>query len=142
MSLERNKQIIRQYYEDILSKGDIGLVDELIAPDYVAHHSGYPGYADRDAFKEVLRMHRGAMPDMQVSVADLIAEGDRVVARFTTRGTHLGHFQGTAPTGGKVEATGIGIHRIRGGQVVEEWFEEDMATMLEQLGAGAVRVQR
>ncbi len=76
-----------------------------------------------------------AFPDSNMTIDDTVAEGDRVVSRFTVRGTHRGEFQGIPPTGKQVTITGIAISRIEGGRVVEDWEELNMLGLMQQIGA-------
>ena len=80
-------------------------------------------------------MYFTAFPDLQITLEDMIAEGDKVVSRFMGRGTHQGEFMGIAPTGKRVEATAISIMGLEGGKLAEEWEQVDMISMLQQLGA-------
>jgi predicted ester cyclase len=79
-------------------------------------------------------MFRSAFPDFRMTIEDLIAEEDIVVARFTQGGTHRGTFMGAAPTGRQVQFTEIGILRVAGGKVVESWYETDMLSLYQQVG--------
>ena len=83
-------------------------------------------------------MYRTTFPDLQVTVDDLIAEGDQIVARWTARGTHRGELMGTAPTGKAATIMGIIIDRFAGGRIAEEWVHYDALSMLQQLGVSSV----
>jgi steroid delta-isomerase-like uncharacterized protein len=78
---------------------------------------------------------RAAFPDTRMTIEDEIAEGDKVVIRWTIRGTHKGEYMGIAPTGKEVTVTGISVYRIERGKIVEDWSNNDMLGMLQQLGA-------
>ena len=80
-------------------------------------------------------MYRTVFPDMTMTVEDIIADGDRVVVRWSARGTHGGDLAGFPPTGRPVSVTGIGIHRFVGGRIVENWSQFDQMGMLQQIGA-------
>ena len=80
-------------------------------------------------------MYRGALPDLLMTVEDLIAEGDKVVTRWTARGTHQGELMGIPPSGNRVEVTGISVDRIEGGKFVEGWANYDALGMMQQIGA-------
>jgi steroid delta-isomerase-like uncharacterized protein len=80
-------------------------------------------------------VYRNAFPEIQMTVEDLIAEGDKVVTRWTARGTHQGELMGIPPSGNPVEVTGITIDRIEGGKVVETWANYDALGMMQQVGA-------
>jgi ketosteroid isomerase-like protein len=135
MSANENKALYRRWFEQVVNTGDLELADVLLAPEYTLHFPGLPGPADRRVHKELVTMFRAGFPDWVETVEDLIAEGDRVVARVVGRGTHLGEFQGISPTGTQVEAHGIGIGRIADGRIVESWAAYDALGLLQQLRA-------
>lgn len=137
MSTEENKTLVRRYVEAIHG-GNIGEGEELLAPDFAFHVSGTPGPLDGEAFGQLFAGFLSAFPDMAVTVEDLIAEGDRVAARVTTRGTHAGELMGLAPTGSRVEWSGISITRHANGKIVEQWGEFDALGLLQQLGGDAL----
>ena len=91
--------------------------------------------AGLEAYKQFLSMYITAFPDLQFTVEDMIAEGDRVVARCTTRGSHQGTLMGIPPSGKRVTITGISITRIANGKAVEDWVNFDTLGMLQQIGA-------
>ena len=134
MSLEENKALFRRWLEDVVNANDYAVVEELLAPDYVAHFPGAPA-ADRDGHKGMVEMFAAAFPDWRESIQDVIAEGDKVVIRVTAGGTHEGEFQGIAPTGRTVTITGMGIGRIEDGRIAESWWEFDAIGLMQQLGA-------
>ena len=134
MSVEENKAIVHRIMEEIFNKGNVAAADELIASNFVDHNpvSGQP--AGLEGLKQVVTMFRTAFPDLHCTVEEMIAEGDKVVARGTIRGTHKGEFMGVPPTGKRVRVTGIDIARIAGGKVVERWGNFDEMGMMQQLG--------
>ncbi len=117
-SPEANKAIIRRFYEEILTKGDLAVADELCAPDYAGHFLPPTVPPGIEGLKQLLTMYRTAFPDLRFTIEDLIAQGDKVVARATTRGTNQGTFLGSAPTGKQVAVTGIDMFRLVDGKVV------------------------
>ncbi len=134
---EENKAILRRVTDEVFNQGDLDLVDELFAPDYVLHDPGLPGGELRgtENFKQQwVTMFRTAFPDLQLSVEDQVAEGDRVVTRYTGRGTHQGELMGIPPTGNEVSVGGIIVSRVSGGRVEEEWNSFDALGMMQQLG--------
>ena len=133
MGLEANKRLLLATYERWWNAGDVDAVDEMVAVDYV-DHSPVVNNAGREGLKDLIREYHRGFPDMREEVEDVIAEGDRVVGRFHLRGTHAGPFLGIAATGAKVDLTGIDIYRIAGGKIVEMWYEEDLLTLMRQLG--------
>ena len=117
MSTEANKALVRRVLEEIWHAGNLAAVAELFATDYVNHNPATAEVRDRTGYQAWAGALRAAMPDMRIEVAELIAEGDRVVKRFTTCGTQTGELLGIPPTG-KLEAfTGITIYQIGGGKV-------------------------
>jgi steroid delta-isomerase-like uncharacterized protein len=120
---KENKALVRRYFEEIWDKGDLDLIDELFSTDFVRHGpSGTEGEVHGlEEFKALVSMYRSAFPDLRVPIEDLIAEGERVVSRWRTRGTHQGELMGIAPSGNQASVTGILIDRISGGKIEEEW---------------------
>jgi steroid delta-isomerase-like uncharacterized protein len=134
MSAEENKVLVRRLGEEVWSKGNLAVADELLATNFVFHYAP-PGLAsDREGYKQLVSMVRAAYPDRQITIEDLIAEGDKVAYRWSWRGTHTGEIHGIAPTGKQVTMTGISINRIEGGKIVEEWGEMDRLGLMQQLG--------
>ena len=118
---EQNKAIARRFYDEVVGQGKIELIDELVDPN-VIEHDEFPGQAPgREGVKEVFVMFRTAFPDLQFTVEDMIAEGDKLVTRLTMRGTHRGQFQDLAPTGKQISVTGIDILRFADGKLIEHW---------------------
>jgi steroid delta-isomerase-like uncharacterized protein len=131
---EENKAITRRDWEETWNQGNLDLIDELQAVDYVGHFlpPGLP--TGREGYRQFVQVFRAAIPDIHITIEDLIAEGDKVVTRFTARGTHQGELMGIPPTGKAVEVTGISIYRFAKGQIVEDWAEYDQLGMLTQMG--------
>jgi predicted ester cyclase len=127
--LEENKTITHRFNEEIWSKGNLDVVDEIVAPDLVWHDAGINGVA---AFKQYLTTFRTEFPDLQIITEDLVAEGDKVVVRMTIQGTH-------APTGKQATWTAIGIVRITDGKIVEIWTNQDSLGRLQQVGFKLIR---
>ena len=134
MSTEENKAMVRRCIEEVFNKQNVTALDEFLAPN-VVHHSLPPGVPrDREGFKQFVSVLHAAFPDFRIIVEDMIAEGDKVVARATTGGTHKGEFIGIPPTGKQATWTEIFIWRIDGGKAVEMWAELDQLGMMHQLG--------
>ena len=135
MSVEENKAVMRRFYEEI-SKGNLAVVDELVAADLIEHSPFVPGQAPgRQGALALFTMIRAAFPDLRFTVEDMVAEGDKVVARGTMSGTHKGEFMGIAPSGKQMTVDIIEILRITGGKMVEHWNVVDSLGMMQQLGA-------
>lgn len=134
MSIEENKALTRRFYEEI-SKGNLAVVDELVAIDLVEHSPFVPGQAPgRQGTLELFTMMHAAFPNLRIIAEDMVAEGDKVVARGTMSGTHKGEFMGIAPTGKQITVGMIEILRIVGGTMVEHWNVVDSLGMMQQLG--------
>lgn len=132
---EQNKAIIRRSFEELFSEGELDVADEVFAADYVGHDPALPhDIQGPGEFKQFVQMYRTAFPDLELTVEDQIAEGDRVVTRFTARGTHGGDLMGIPPTGRQVVVTGISIDRLVDGKSAESWTSYDVMSMLQQLG--------
>jgi predicted ester cyclase len=137
---ERNKDVIRQLLAEV-DRGNLDVVEALYAPTYVDHAaSPLRGLAPgREGVRRAFTLLRHAFPDTRHTIEDLIAEGDRVVARISARGTHTGELLGHAPTVSRVVTlTAIAIYRIVDGRIVERWADQGPG-VLEQLGIGAQR---
>ena len=134
MSVEQNKAIARRFAE-VWNRGGLAIVDELAAPDLVVSYPLLPeDIHGPQAYKQFLAQFYAAFPDIEASAEEMIAEGEKVVARWTCRGTHRGDFPGLPATGKTVQWSGMTIYRIVDGKVVEEKGEEDALGMLRQLG--------
>ena len=133
-SAEKNKALVRRLYEEMWNQGNLAVADALLSPDYLNH--GQPPDLPRgpEGNKQFLNLNRAAFPDMQYTIEDEVAEGDRVANRWTMRGTHQGALMGIPPTNRPVSIGGISIHRLAGGRVVESWFTSDRFGLLQQLG--------
>jgi steroid delta-isomerase-like uncharacterized protein len=137
MTVEQNKATVRRYFEAmnaVYATGDFALLDGLIAPDYV-YHAETGDLRGIEGMRELVSAYRAAFPDVRFTVEDLVAEGDRVVVRFTAAGTQRGEFLGIAPTGKAISVSVIDLLRLRDGQIVEDWERFDLLNMLSQLGA-------
>ena len=131
---EENKAIVRHFYEEV-NKGNLAIMDELIAPDFVLHHPLSPeAVRGPEGFKQLVTSLRTAFPDLSITAEDLIAEGDKVAAWFTVRGTHQGTLLDIPPTGKPVMLTGVAMYRIAGGKIVEDRVAEDLLALMQQLG--------
>lgn len=134
MSIEANKTVARRHYEELWQKGDLGVADEIYAPDAVGHcrdlpdQTGYPG-----SEKAEVEQSNAAFPDTKVAIDFQLAEGDLVATRWRFEGTHTGPGYGP-PTGRHVAVTGVHVHRIADGKIVEIWAHGDNLTFMKLLG--------
>ena len=135
MTTDTNKALVRRYYDTILNGRNLAAIDEFLAPTFVSYGPGGPG-VDRTAHVQALTVSHTALPDLHLTIEDQIAEDDKVVTRWTARGTHRGtFFFGLPPTGMAVTATAIHIHRLAAGKIVEQWEQFDIFGVLQQVGA-------
>jgi steroid delta-isomerase-like uncharacterized protein len=134
---EENKALIERWFEEVWNQGNSKAIDELLAQDGVIHGlvdaSGQP-VRGLEAFHEFHNQFRGAFSDLNISVDDVVAEGDRVVARCSVRGKHTGESLGFAATNAPIQFEGIAIVRIKDGKIVEAWNQFDFLEMNKQLG--------
>jgi len=136
MPTEQNKAIFRRMVEEIFNRGNMNLVDEFLAPDFIEREELPPGIPPgREGVKQMTIMFRSAFPDFKATIDDMIAEGDKVVVRMTWSGTHKGEFMGISPTGKSVSFGVIDIVRFSGDKFVEHWGMMDSTSMMQQLGA-------
>jgi predicted ester cyclase len=142
MSTEENKAVVRRAYLDGLNNRDLSVIDEVFDRDYVVHYPGTPPIKGVDSAKEFLTEFLSAFPDIQFAIEDQVAEGDKVVTRWSARGTHQGEWQGLPaktkaipPSGRHVEFNATDIYLIRNGKIIEEWNTLDGLDVLSQIGA-------
>lgn len=134
MSLEGNKHIVRRYQE-IYNSNNLDALHEVVEEDFLTPRM-LPGMPPGlEGAKQLHQATLLGMPDWRTDIEDLIAEGNKVVARITITGTHTGDFFGIPATGRKIRISGIYIARIANGKIVEHWGEEDSLGLMQQLGA-------
>jgi steroid delta-isomerase-like uncharacterized protein len=135
MSAE-NKELVRRAFDDATNEGRLDVLDEILAPDFVRHDLG--GGRDMtgpESIKRFIAGQRAAFPDLHVTIEELVAEGDIVVARYSATGTHRGELAGVAPTGNEVRWSGVNVYRIANGKIAETWQLADMLGLMRQIGA-------
>src|SRR5215212_8826801 len=134
---EENKALARRVSGELYSsRGTLDAADDIYAPDVVAHDPNSPEELHGpEGVKHFASAFRSAFPDRQSTVEDQIAEGEKVVTRYTFSGTHQGELMAIPPTGKRVEMTGIYMSRISGRKLVEEWYNPDILGLMQQLGA-------
>lgn len=131
---EANKALIRRFFEEVWSTGDLSRRDAFLDAGYRGHMAGAAEPIDREGWTAWFQGFRAAFPDARFTVEDMVAEGDRVAARLTMRGTHLGPLNGVPPTGRAVVVSGMSLERVADGRIVEGWNENDALGLLQQLG--------
>jgi predicted ester cyclase len=132
-----SKDIVLAFHETVWSEGRLDRAGEFLAADLVDHRPlEFPGRAGgAEGLLQVVRMIRAALPDLTRTVDEQVVEGDRVVTRFTDRGTHQGELLGIAPTGREVAVQGVNIEVVGDGLIREVWHLEDLAGLMAQIGA-------
>jgi predicted SnoaL-like aldol condensation-catalyzing enzyme len=133
MSNDTNKALTRRFYEQVLNGRQAHVIDEIAVIGY-DEHDPLPGQGEgREGLKNRVNMLvEGLAPTF--TIEDLIAEGDRVVVRWTNSGRHVGDFLGAAPTDRPYAMAGIDIYRVEAGRLAEHWHVVDQLSMLQQLG--------
>ncbi len=137
MSVEENKAAFRRYVEEVWQAGKLDLVDEIFAQRYLSHQpDGSALERTPEDVKRFVREYRAAFSDIEETVEDMIAEGDKVLNRWRLEATHTGEFRGIPASGERITVTGMGVFRFsEEGKVVESWDCLDQLGMLRQLGA-------
>ena len=129
-TLEKNKEAIRNLYEGILNQGKMELLNQIISEDY----TGIRGEKGAAGFAETVNSIRAAFPDIKWTVEDLIAEGDKVVIRWSWTGTNTSSFRGFPPSQKKVSDNAIAIYQFSGDKVIKAWIQSDRLGFLQQIG--------
>ena len=135
---EENKEKMRRVLEEAFGQGKVEVIDEVLHADFVCYDPNSESGEIRgaDTIKGEIEYFRNAVPDLTYTVEDQVAEGDKVVSRYTVSGTHQGEFFGIPGSGKRIEMTGINIDRFdESGKLVEEWPEYDLLGAMRQMGA-------
>jgi steroid delta-isomerase-like uncharacterized protein len=133
LSLEHNKMIVRRQFEELINKKNLAVVDSDMAEDFVDHEAPAVQPAGLDGVKQWIKRVYEGVPDLHVTIEDIVAEGDKVVVRNTWRGTHTGAFMGMAPTGKTFELKGMVMWRLEEGKLKERWATLDHWGLRQQL---------
>jgi steroid delta-isomerase-like uncharacterized protein len=130
VSTDANKALVRDHYEQLVNRKNYAAADAQLAADFV-DHGAPPGRPNRgpEAAKSAMHALHAAMPDVRVTLEDVVGEGDRVAVRATWRGTHTGPLFGVAPTGKPVVLTGMVFWRVSDGRIVERWATVDLGAL-------------
>jgi steroid delta-isomerase-like uncharacterized protein len=132
MSTETNRATVRRYLEQVIGKGRVDLIDEFMVEDITLHGTGLP--TGIPALGQWVATMASAFPDRQLTVDDMVAEGDRVVVRTTTTGTHQGQIEGIPATGKAINQPAITIFQLANGKIVQGWYVSDHLSLMQQLG--------
>ena len=134
MLTETNKRVMERFMEFINTASEI-LAGELIAPEAIFHVPGrIEPMRGPVGYLAIIGMMREGFPDIQWTLEEIVAEGDKVAARFTMRGSHQGNFMGIPPTGNTIVVQAMNFYRLSGGQIVEEYGQPDLLGLLQQIG--------
>ncbi|HTU18396.1 MAG TPA: ester cyclase [Gemmataceae bacterium] len=141
MTTEENKAVVRRAYLDGMNTRTLSIIDEVFAPDYVVHYPGMEPIQGRDEAKDAIAAFLDAFPDIVFTIEDQVAEGNKVVTRWTAVGTHNGEFRGfpkkgtvIPPSGRKVNFRATDIYLIIDGRIKEEWNTLENMELMHQLG--------
>ncbi|HUE96059.1 MAG TPA: ester cyclase, partial [Longimicrobiaceae bacterium] len=137
----RHRVVVQRFIQDVFNRQNPAAVMDTCATKF-AWHGGSLGEArGLPAYQHVLAIFFAAFPDLQIEILDAIAEGDRVAVRFSMSGTHLGEFQGIAPTFKRVTGGGTNAYRLENSRIAEEWWQGDMLVLLQQMDAAPSTVR-
>lgn len=132
---EANKAIVSRFYEEVMSQGNMNLLDEIMASDFKDHGETLFGSPQgRDTLKQGITASRAVFGDLHVQLHDVIADGEMVGVRGTMRCTHQGEFLGVSPSGNELSWNGLALFRIVDGKITERWFNSDSLSITQQLG--------
>lgn len=134
MSTEQNKALIRRLFEEGVNQNKPGVLDELLAPDFVIYDSPLGTVRGPAEFHKLFETFRKSFPDLHVTFEQEFADGDYVIHRGYATATHKGEFQGIPPTGKQVKVKTLDIWRVENGKAVENWVQMDMLGLMQQLG--------
>ncbi len=131
------KAMVQQFVEEFWNRGNVGVVDQLFSADWIWRSGNPPGMpSNREGLKMMASM-RAAFTDATTSIHDQIAEGKKVVTRWSFEGTNSGSFMGLPPTGKRVTFWGVSVDRVEDGKFVERWDVADMGSLMQQLSPRA-----
>lgn len=132
---EQNKVVARRLVEEAFNLGKFGVLEEVIATNFVNHDPASPDFGrGPQAARQNITVYRTAFPDVSITIEEQVAAGDKVVTRWTGRGTHKGTLGDIPPTGKQTTVTGITIDRLADGKIVESWSNWDTLGLMQQLG--------
>lgn len=135
MSEAENLALLNRYYEELVNQGNLDVVDEIIAEDYVSHHNDPANLPHGpEGVKAFISITRTGFPDLRITVSQIFAEGDQVASMWTMEGTQTGEWFGAPPSGKRAKWDGIVVSRIANGKIAEDWYNFDQISLLMQLG--------
>ena len=134
MSTEQNKSIVRRWVEEGWNKRNTSLIDQLFTPNFYQHETGPETVNSSETLKPFVAGYLSAFPDLQFTIEDLVAEGDKVVWRFKATGNNTGPFMGGPVTGKSIAVTGTITFRLENSRMAEAWLNLDVLGLLQQVG--------
>jgi steroid delta-isomerase-like uncharacterized protein len=135
MSAEESKALVRHFLDVALNQANLDAGATFVSGDFVVHFGGLPEpFHGVEAWKQLARDFFAAFPDLHITTEDMLADDNKVAVRYTATGTHKGPFQGIPATGNSFTMTGMGIYRIADSKIVEEWLQDDILGLMQQLG--------
>lgn len=135
MSTSLNQEHLRRLVEELWNEGNLAVIDELVHENYINHTAGPGEDPGREGMKQAVIAIRHAFPDFHLTIDDFLMDGDKVVNRWTARGTHKGEFRGLPATQRSLVVSGITISHIVDGRETESWQYSNFYAMLQQLAA-------
>ena len=141
MSLEQNKALVRRSVSEFYNRENVDVVDEFYTADFLSHDPAGIKEGGVEELKQLMDSIYAAFPDFHLHIDELIAEGDKVVKRFTIHCTHQGEFMGVPPTGKEITFSGTHTYRVAGGKLAEEWVDINWLGFMQQLGVVAPLMQ-
>jgi predicted ester cyclase len=141
---EDHEAVVKQYFEEVWSQGKLEIAHQIIAPSYQFHSPTMRivGPTGPDLVTGQVEMRREAFPDLELKIADLLVQGDRVAVRWKAGGTHDGPLGDAKPTGKKISYEGMSFFRVAGGRIYEEWIMTSFTSVLRQLGVERLQIRR
>jgi steroid delta-isomerase-like uncharacterized protein len=137
MVTDQTKAVYRRFIQEVFNEGRLDMLDEVLSRSYI-YHDAPPGTPPgSEGIKQIISMCRAAFPDLEITIEDQVAEGDKVCSRTTMRGTHRGDIFGIPATGKAVTMTGLTMVRMADSRLVESWVKNDVMGLMSQLGAGS-----
>jgi predicted ester cyclase len=136
VTVEQNKAVVRRLFDEVYNAKKVDVIDELMSADFVDHDQAEGMDNGREGLKQFIGLVAVVFPDNRLTMDDVVAEGDKVVARWTSYNTHTGgEFFGIPPSGNKAVFTGTTIYRVVNGKIAELWYDADVMGLFAQLGA-------
>jgi steroid delta-isomerase-like uncharacterized protein len=134
MTPQESRDLVHRFFEEFLNQQKLDRVEDYVTRNWVNHDPSMPPLQGYEGAKQLVRTLAGGFPDLRVRIEDIIAEADRVAARFSFTGTHRGDFMGVAATGRKITSSGCGLFRIQDGRLAENWVVFDAMGVAKQIG--------